>query len=140
MNNMSNALGSMHFKSLDDPPKPTWMPGWRKVDFPGGKRFEYPTLEKANNARILARAFENWRLQELDSNGALPLRALGWSAFARHLGIARASGTRLDGQPRKGGLSANAGEPFYQLCRNGRLPKDPKVLDLIYKLARYPWE
>jgi hypothetical protein len=119
---------------------PEFIPEWRKVTFPSGKAFSYPTLEKANNARIMARAWGNWI--KLPDNQGRPWTSVGWSGFARYLGIAkdRKGINPQTGRPFKGGLSANAGEPFYQHCARGTLPKDPTARQKLYDLAGYPWK
>ncbi len=124
------------------------VPDWCEVEFPTGKRFTYLTLEKANNARIMARAWDNWRKalvfeKSWLGTGQIPkFRETGWSAFARHLGIAkdRKQISPRTGRPLRGGMSSNAGEPFYQHCARGTLPKDPKVRQTLYDLAGYPWK
>lgn len=137
---MSSPVNNMGL--VDTNPPPEYVPEWRRVTFPTGKMFTYPTLEKANNARILSRAWDNWRAKEALRNVGLDSRKLGWSAFARHLGIAKPTGPvrNKEGKVRQRGLGDNAGKPFFQHCNRGTLPKDPTVRQKLYDLAGYPWK
>lgn len=92
---------------------------WNAVTLPNGNVWTYPTLEKANNARILARAWFNL----IKSN---PGKKITWVHVARELGIAR-----------KG---RGPGMTYYSMFFAGRLPTNPTVRDKLFNLAGYPWE
>lgn len=101
------------------------IPAWRIVKFPAVKgrderEWTYPSLEKANNARILARAWFN--------HEAALGKTVGWVEMAKAIGLPL----------RKRGK--HSGMPFYTLVVHGRLPADDQIRDRLFKLAGYPWK
>ena len=102
-----------------------YVPDWRKVTFPNGRTYVYKSLEKANNARILAKAWENFRKQNPS--------AKTWTHIAKATGTDKKppySKTRVD----------YAGTGYYVLVVNGKLPKDEESKQKIFDLAGYPWD
>ena len=107
----------------------TYVPDWNIVNYPNGRQVIYPTLEKANNGRILARAWANFYKQHAD----LGYKKRGWSDIARYLGVAKKPPYN------KRGIDY-AGTGFYRLVCNGSLPKDETAKQKLFDLAGYPWE
>lgn len=107
----------------------TPVPDWCVVQFPGNRIHCYPNLERANNARIWARAFFNLR-------GLGPLvvgvRGPEWSALAKHIGLVK--------PPPYKGISSHSGSFVYNHVRSGRLPEDETIKAKLFKLAGYPWQ
>src|SRR3954462_10882790 len=96
------------------------IPAWRIVKFPSNgieeRQKTYSSLEKANNARILARAWFNYEAQQG--------RKVGWLGMAQALGLP----TEKKSKKRKGARGSGA---FVHLVQNGRLPKDQQIRDRL---------
>ena len=105
------------------------VPDWNVVNFPNGRRVIYPTLAKANNGRILARAWSNLYAMHDEWGKKKPT----WTDIANYVGVAKKPPYRITGID-------YAGSGYYQLVINGSLPKDETKKQAIFDLAGYPWE
>ena len=105
------------------------VPDWNVVSFPNGRVMTYPTLAKANNGRILARAWSNLYAMHKEWGKKKP----SWTDIANYVGVAKKPPYR------KTGIDY-AGSGYYRLVVNGSLPKDAIKKQAIFDLAGYPWE
>lgn len=106
------------------------IPAWRVVQFPAStsegnrttvqRERTYGSLEKANNARIVARA---WFNAEKEAG-----KPLGWAAMSKLLGLKSTKSKK------------HTGMPFYSLLYHGKLPADDEIRDRLFRLAGYPWK
>ena len=105
------------------------VPAWRIVRFPNGRVQIYPDLKHANNGRIIARAWANYRAQY--APGA------GWADFARYLGIDKKPPHRDKGYH---SMNDAVSAFLYGYVIRGTLPKNEIVRQKLIELSGYPWE
>src|SRR6478735_2999411 len=123
MAKLKPAIRAYHPDAMPD----EYVPAWRIVNidihYSSGYKtlavFVYPTLEQANNGRILARAFSNF--SELCF---VKKEKVSWAAFARHLNYIH---TPKHGRRRES-LGDAVSAKIYGHFSRGTLPKDQRVL------------
>jgi len=118
-----------------DPADMVGVPAWRIVLFPNGQTFKYDSLEAAQNARIIARAWAKVR-EKPKPNG----RPVGWSDFARHLNYTTNPRITNKGDPRSQGLSASVSNKIYGHVQRGTLPDEEHVKRRLIQLSGFPWD